>query len=308
LTTFSTSSGAAENARLTLNLLPRDQFQLFLAVPPGQSMEPRVASDVTRLPVRHLVRPIRPWLDAIAFAEIYGICRRWRFDVVHTHNSKDGILGRWAAHFAGVPVVIHTIHNLSFRASRHALVNRLYTMLERVTARITDTLLAVSKQNVADYHEQRIGKPAGYRVVYSGLELERYQVPLTQAQAQVRLGLPEASAVVGWFGRLSYQKDPLTFLKAACDVMAGFPGVRFIVCGDDPLGEELTAPTHSLADELGIADRVHFLGFRSDLPMVLKAVDVVMHSSRYEGMGRTVCEALLCSRPVAGPQWTECGR
>jgi len=152
LTTFSTSSGAAENARLTLNLLPRDQFQVFLAVPPGQSMEPRVASDVTRIPVRHLVRPIRPWLDAIAFAEIYGICRKWRFDVVHTHNSKDGILGRWAAHFAGVPVVIHTIHNLSFRASRHALVNRLYTMLERVTALITDTLLAVSKQNVADYH------------------------------------------------------------------------------------------------------------------------------------------------------------
>jgi len=239
-------------------------------------------------------------LDAIAFAEIYGICRRWRFDVVHTHNSKDGILGRWAAHVAGVPVVIHTIHNLSFRASRHALVNRLYTMLERVTAPITDTLLAVSKQNVADYHEQRIGKPTDYRVVYSGLELERYQVPLTQAQAQVRLGLPEASAVVGWFGRLSHQKDPLTFLRAARDVMAGFSGVRFIVCGDDPLGEELTAPTHSLAHELGIADRVHFLGFRSDLPMVLKAVDVVMHSSRYEGMGRTVCEALLCSRPVAG--------
>src|SRR5438876_2085288 len=137
MTTFSVSSGAAENVRLTLNLLPRDRFQLFLALAPRQSMEPHVATDVTRLPVRHLVRPVRPWQDARAFADLYGLCRRWRFDVVHTHNSKDGVLGRWAAYLAGVPVVVHTIHNLSFRASRHGPVNRLYTALERMTAPIT---------------------------------------------------------------------------------------------------------------------------------------------------------------------------
>jgi glycosyltransferase involved in cell wall biosynthesis len=72
------------------------------------------------------------------------------------------------------------------------------------------------------------------------------------------------------------------------------------MCGDDPLGEDLTALVRSLAQELGLSDRMHFWGFRSDLPTVLTAVDVVMHSSRYEGMGRTVCEALLCGRPVAG--------
>src|SRR6266478_3716133 len=126
MTTFSISSGASENTRLTLNSLPRDRFELFLALPPGQNMEPLVAADVTRLPVGHLVRPLRPWLDIAAFVQIYRLCRTWRFDVVHTHNSKDGVLGRWAAHLAGVQVVVHTIHNLSFRASRHAYVNRLY--------------------------------------------------------------------------------------------------------------------------------------------------------------------------------------
>ena len=82
VTTFSTSSGAAENTRLTLNSLPRDQFEVFLALARRQSMEPLLATDVTRLTVRHLVRPVRPWLDAAAFIQIYRLCRRWRFDVV----------------------------------------------------------------------------------------------------------------------------------------------------------------------------------------------------------------------------------
>src|SRR5438067_1310550 len=115
LTTFSVSSGAAENARLTMKYLPRDRFEVFLGVQPGQSMERHVASDISVLPMPHLVRPIRPWSDAASFFQIYKSCRKWRFDVVHTHNSKDGIVGRWAAHLARVPVIIHTIHNLSFR-------------------------------------------------------------------------------------------------------------------------------------------------------------------------------------------------
>src|SRR5439155_1037471 len=166
--------------------------------------------------------------------------------------------------------------------------------------RITDTMLAVSTENVRECLGQRIGAPTQYRVVYSGLDLQRYRVPFNQVEARARLGLPEATALVGWFGRLNYQKDPITFIRAARDVLRAFPGVRFVVCGDDPLGEELGTEVHNLADELGISEQVHFLGFRADLPMVLTAVDVVMHSSRYEGMGRTVCEALLCGRPVAG--------
>jgi glycosyltransferase involved in cell wall biosynthesis len=300
VTTFSASSGAAENARLTVNMLPRDRFEVFLAARPGQSMEPNLANDVTCLPVPHLVHRIRPWSDVAAFGEIYRLCKTWRFDIVHTHNSKDGMLGRWAAYRARVPVVVHTIHNLPFRASRHALVNRLYATLERVTAPITDALLAVSAENVGAYLTHDIGTPTQYRVVYSGLDLERYRSAPSQAEARAALGLPGTAALVGWFGRFNRQKDPFTFLLAARDVVTELPNVRFIVCGDDPLEENLTTAVHNLARNLGLSDGIHFLGFRPDLPVLLRAVDVVMHSSRYEGMGRTVCEALLCGRPVAG--------
>ena len=111
------SSGAAENTKLTLNLLDRSRFEPFIATSPGQSMDAEVAPDVVRVPLRWLWRPINPILDVLALWELYGVMRRWRFDVVHTHNAKDGILGRWAALLARTPVIVHTIHNVSFQAS-----------------------------------------------------------------------------------------------------------------------------------------------------------------------------------------------
>jgi glycosyltransferase involved in cell wall biosynthesis len=89
-------------------------------------------------------------------------------------------------------------------------------------------------------------------------------------------------------------------VRAARFVAAELPGVQFVVCGDDPLDESLEQATRRLAGELGISGAMHFLGFQRDVATVLRSVDIVMHSSRYEGMGRTLCEALACDRPIAG--------
>src|SRR5436190_10163172 len=171
VTTFTPSSGAAQNILLTLNRLPREDFEVFLALRPGQETS-GLSSDVSCLPVDHLIRPLRPWHDVLAFIALLKLCRRWQFAVVHTHNSKDGILGRWAAHLAGVPLIVHTIHNLPFRASRYRVVNSLYTLLERLTAQVTDLFLAVSGENVIAFRERGIGKREQFRVVYSGLDFQ----------------------------------------------------------------------------------------------------------------------------------------
>jgi glycosyltransferase involved in cell wall biosynthesis len=105
---------------------------------------------------------------------------------------------------------------------------------------------------------------------------------------------------VAWIGRFNPQKDPFNFVRAARVVKDRIPGVHFVVCGDDPLRPSLEKATRVLAQETGLSDCMHFLGFQRDITTVLRSVDVVMHSSRYEGMGRTVCEALACERPVAG--------
>ncbi len=302
ITTFSKSSGAAENTKLTVNLLDRTRFDVFLATPPRESMVAELAPDVIHVPLSCLRRAINPFADLFAFIELYRSIRRSRFDVVHTHNAKDGILGRWAARLASIPAIVHTIHNVSFQASTSPLLNRHYAMQERLASRFTDRLLAVSTDNAAKYLRNGIGCPEQYRTVYSGLELARYiDDGRPAAERRAALGLPpDVGPWVAWVGRFNPQKDPLTFVRAAQFVKAQVSGVRFVVCGDDPIKPSLQAETRALVAELGLGEVMHFLGFRPDLTNVLRGVDVVMHSSRHEGMGRVICEALACERPVAG--------
>lgn len=301
ITTFPLSSGAAENTRLTVNLLDRSRFEPFIASAPGQSMDPEVEAGVVRLPLRWLGRPVNPLKDFLAFIELRTLIRRFKFDVVHTHNAKDGIIGRWAAQLAGTPAIVHTIHNVSFQASASPIVNRHYVLQERWAARVTDRMLAVSNANAAKYLDRGIGRPEQYRTLYSGLDLPRYRDDgRPAAERRTELGLPRDSGPwIGWFGRFNAQKDPLSFIRAASLVIEKLPRARFVVCGDDPLKLSLEQQARALAEELGISHAMHFLGFRRDVANVLHAVDVVMHSSRYEGMGRIVCEALACGRPLA---------
>lgn len=302
ITTFPLSSGAAENTKLTLNRLDRSRFEPFLATAPGQSMDLEIAPDVAYVPLRWLQRPINPVVDLCAVVELLRIIRRFQFDVVHTHNAKDGILGRWAARLGSTSAIVHTIHNVSFQASASAFVNAHYATQERWAARITDRFLAVSARNSDKYLAKGIGRPEQYQTIYSGLDLGRYADDGRSPEARrADLGLPDRPGPwIGWLGRFNPQKDPLTFVRAAQGVKAECSGAQFIVCGDDPISPSLQEETRALATELDLSAAMHFVGFRRDVANVLRSVDVVMHSSRHEGMGRVVCEALACERPVAG--------
>ena len=302
ITTFPQSSGAAENTKLTLNLLDRRRFEPFLATAAGQSMDAEVARDVVRIPLRWLRRAINPLIDSLALAELYSVIRRYQFHVVHTHNAKDGIVGRWAARLARTPVIVHTVHNVSFHAARGAFATWQYKWHERWAARISDRLVAVSAENASALMSAGVGRQDQYRVIYSGLDLSRYKDDhLPPAVRRMNLGLPERDGPwVAWIGRFNPQKDPLTFVRAAQMVSVRIPGVQFIVCGDDPINESLLDQTRALVNDYGLGDVMHFIGFQREVTSVLRAVDLLMHSSRYEGMGRVVCEALACGRPVAG--------
>jgi len=203
ITTFPLSSGAAENTQLTLNLLDRTRFEPFLATAPSQSMDHNVAGDVVRIPLRWLRRPINPIVDLLALEELRRVIRDFRFDIVHTHNAKDGIIGRWAAYLASTPAIVHTVHNVSFRASNRAVINWQFELQERLAARITDRMITVSTATAQSYLAHRIGRPGQYRLVYSGLDLSRYvDDDRSPAKRRNDLGLEERRGPwIGWFGR-----------------------------------------------------------------------------------------------------------
>jgi len=249
------------------------------------------------LHLTHLPRIAR--IDPIL---LFGMFRLMRFDppqVVHTHLFKSDFHGRLAARLAGVPVVVSTLHNADVWAQRWPL-----GALYGATARFADKLIAVSDE-VRQYHIARTGIPAGkVTVIDNGVDVRRFggmqavgSVMRAQSKGwkvRTEFGIGQESVVFGIIGRLKPQKDHVTFLKAAAEVLRQIPSARFLVVGDGPLRAEL----EMLAGELGLFPALVFTGQRSDIPAVLAALDVLVFSSRWEGLPVTLLEGMAASKPV----------
>ena len=297
ITYFPIFHGAQENTCLTVNYHDKTRFAAWLGTQPGGSLLSSVDADVQVALIPHLQRAVHPLKDLWAFWEIYRLCRHERFTIVHTHISKAGVLGRLAARLAHAPIILHTVHTISFQASESRMVNQLYLWLERLCAPMTSRFLVVSQLNTAKHLEARIGKPEQYCVVYSGIDVERLRT-LRYGPKMVRanLGVPADHRIVVWIGRLAYQKDPLNFVRAAAALCQDKPDVTCLMVGDGPLRAEVEA----LIDEVGMRGRILVTGFRDDVPEILSAASVLGHSSRFEGMGRVISEAMLLGVPVGG--------
>ena len=297
ITYFPAFHGAQEHLCLTVNGHDKTRYEVWLGTQPGGSLLPSVSADVHIALIPHLQRAVHPLKDWLAFREIYRLCRRERFTIVHTQISKAGVLGRLAARLAGVPIIIHTPHTISFQASESWAVNSLYRWLERRCAPITHRLLMVSHKNVAKYLEARIGKPEQYEVVYSGINVERLTT-LRYGPETVRAmwGVPADHRLVVWVGRLAYPKDPQTFVRAAALLCREVADVTCLLVADGPMREEVEA----LIDALGMRGRIRVTGFRDDVPEIVASASLLGHSSTYEGMPRTISEAMLLGIPVAG--------
>lgn len=247
--------------------------------------------DVRVVNVPSLVRPIRPLADVRALFSLWRTFKRLSPDVVHTHSSKAGVLGRIAAIAARVPVRVHTIHGWSFHQYQPAVVQKGYRLLERVLAYRTSRLVAVSRPDIDKGIAAGIGRPETYVLIRSGIDLSRFQ-SAEREKARANIGVPAHAPIVGTVGRLSVQKDPLTLLHAFAGLHARDALLVFV--GDGPLRAE----TESAAVRAGVADRVRFMGARDDVAGLLPGFDVFALSSRWEGLPRVVLEAMASGVPV----------
>jgi glycosyltransferase involved in cell wall biosynthesis len=235
--------------------------------------------------------------DATALAALYGLMRRERPHIVHTHTAKAGFLGRVAARLAGVPVVVHTYHGHVLRGYYRPATTMLLRAMERTLAARTDGIIAVSdrvKQDLVDY---RVAAADKITVMHLGFELQPFLDSSTHRGSLRReLGLRNGAKLVGIVGRIFPIKNHRLFVEAAARVSAAVPAARFLVVGDGALRSQI----EDQARQLGLADRVIFTGWRRDLPRVYADLDVLVVSSDNEGTPVSVIEAMASARPVVG--------
>jgi glycosyltransferase involved in cell wall biosynthesis len=252
----------------------------------------RVGCEIVEIP--EMVRAIDPRRDAIAVAKLARVIRRRRFDVVHTHTSKGGIVGRAAARLAGVPIVLHTAHGFAFheRSSRRSMA--VYVTLERLAARWSDRIITVS-----EFHRQwaldlGIGSPDKVVTIHNGISRARLAVSPSRTDVRQDLGLAEDDLVIASIGRLAAGKGLEDLVAALPEVLRAQPRARLLLAGDGPLRQELEAQVRA-ADLEG---SVRLPGFRQDVGDLLMAADLVAAPSLREGLSISVLEAMAMGRPI----------
>jgi glycosyltransferase involved in cell wall biosynthesis len=257
------------------------------AEPEAREHAAELGVDVVTVP--SLARAINPVLDVRAALDLRRIFRSWRPDVVHTHSSKAGIVGRWGARRERVPVVVHSVHGWSFHDHMPRWNRALYVRLERLTAKGTDRIVTVSTLDRDKGLSARIGSPEQYVTIPPLNDLRRFfDAAGDRVAARARLGLPVDAPVVGTVGRLSEQKDPLTFIRAAARIAEQLPEARFVMVGDGPL----RGAAKLLATELQLGHRLVLTGVRRDVPEIVPAFDVFLLASLWEGMPMVIPQAM----------------
>jgi len=245
------------------------------------------------VPLDVVRRPIRPLWDILGAYRLTRFLRDNPYTVVHTHTSKAGFIGRWAAKRARVPVIIHTVHGFPFHEASPWLLAEFYAALERRAAEWCDWLVTVS-----DYHRQwaarlGIGSEPQRIAIPNGLSPARVAPNQSWLETRGQAGIPPDEFVILSTGRLAPQKGLEYLIDAAALVCKSRP-VRVMIAGDGPLRGSL----ESRARCLGIEDRVHFLGFRQDVGNLLAASDLVAIPSLWEGLSIALLEAMAAGKPI----------
>jgi glycosyltransferase involved in cell wall biosynthesis len=245
------------------------------------------------IPTKVRYSKLTPWSDLRYFVELLSLLRERRFDVVHLSAAKAALYGRLAARAAGVPIVIFNAHGFPFHDFSNPAARITLATIEKLLSRYCTDMVVCCGEAVRAYALSHNIVPSSRLVtIENGVEIPE-SLPEPDA-ARRALGLPSEAPIIVTVGRLARQKAPENFLRAAAAVTREVPGVRFLVVGDGPLKSHL----QTLAERLGIAASVQFLGFRDDVPLILRAADIFALFSRWEGLPLTILEAMAAERPV----------
>jgi len=233
--------------------------------------------------------------DFRALIRLIRLINRERPDIVHTHTAKAGTLGRIAAKLTGVPIVIHTFHGHVFHSYFGFFRTKFFLWLERLLAKFTDVIITVSEQQREEIIKYKIAEPEKIIAIPLGLDLKPFINSDTDPnEVRREFSVPEETKLVGIVARLVPIKNHVCFLEAARLVLAHYDNVRFMIVGDG----ELRSTLEHKARDLGIEDRVIFMGFQNNLQKIYAGLDIIALSSYNEGLPVALIEAMAAGKPV----------
>ena len=295
--------GAQENTLFNcLDLIREHGDEVLLVTGPALGPEGDLLAGgrAGELPIQlipDLRREIHPWRDWVARSELKRVIRQFRPDVVHTHSAKAGLLGRAVAWAEGVPAIVHTVHGAPFHDYQSPLARRFFIGCERWAARRCHHLISVADAMTDLMVAAGVAERDRFTTIYSGMDVEPFlDADRHRQETRRRYGIEQDAVVIGKVARLFHLKGHTDLITAAVDVVREYPEVRFLLVGDGILRPSLQARIESL----GLNKHFVFTGLvpPDEVPQLIGAMDVLVHTSYREGLARALPQALIAGRPV----------
>lgn len=297
--------GGAQRCTLELaRRLPADRYDVEVLAGPDLDTDGNLQPEFSAAgrPV-HILPGLRreenPASDLAALWRLAGLIRRGRYDLVHTHMAKAGIIGRMAAGLAHRPITVHTAHGWPWHNYLDRKTKEKYIGYERRAAARTDRIIVTNEKDRGKALANGIAPPDRFIRIRSGIDLAEFDpLRFDRAACRAALGVSPTAPVVITVGALSTQKNPVEALEVVARVRRAFPELLYLWAGDGPL----RAAAEAAAARLDLRETVRWLGVRDDIPALLAAADVFLLTSKWEGLPRTLLEAMAMGKAVVCTQ------
>jgi glycosyltransferase involved in cell wall biosynthesis len=291
--------GSATGTLWAVARLDKSRYDTFLISGRTHDPDGEVAGFLKKYGIAYcfideLQRELSLGWDIKAFFKLYFFIRKGKFDLVHTHSSKAGILGRWAAWLNGIRYIVHTPHGHIFYGYFGRGKTLFFIWIERLTALVTDKIITLTDLGIEEHMSFAIAPRRKFVTIPSGIDMDFFQQACDVSNKKKELQIPPNLKIIGTVARLDPIKGMAYLIDAMHEVLQCFPQTVALLVGD---GSERDALMDK-ARTMGIADKVIFLGFRKDVVQLLSIMDIFVLPSLNEGMGRVILEAMACRKPV----------
>jgi len=295
------TGGADENTLFTIEGLNKEKYEIDLIT--GEEFDKDILNKVKNnhfdiIQIKGLKWKLNFLHDPIVLLKLIKLLKKKRYDIVHTHTTKAGILGRVAARIAGAPIIVHGLHGSTFEAFDSGLLNWLLFLFERLTGRFTDAYISVSGVLSEKYIERGLGKRDNHFKVYSGMELSKFyhaRDKINYKEKYKELGINAGEFVIGNVARLETRKGHQFLLDAFKNVVKEQKEghLKLLIIGEGNKRKYL----ENYVEELNLGDKVIFTGYREDVEEIMALMDIFVLTSLREGLPRVLVQAAAVGMP-----------
>jgi glycosyltransferase involved in cell wall biosynthesis len=295
------TGGAGENTLFTIEGLDKKKYHIYLIL--GEELNKDILKRIINKKINLIqIRPFKAkhsfLYDPILLLKLIVLFKKGRYDIVHTHATKPGILGRIAARIAGVPIIIHGLHANALEVFDSKFINVAKILLEKVTSKFTDAHISVSEIVSKKYLEYGIGEKTKYFTVRSGMELNKFfnaRENVDNQQKRQELGLTGKCFIIGNVGRLEASKGHYFLFQAIKEILKFRKNqpIKLLVIGEGKDKDKLI----KYVKKLNIEKNVIFTGYRKDVEKLMALMDIFVLTSLREGLPRVLVQAAAVGMP-----------